>query len=61
MTNNTDQVLIWLKEFQHNWLPENLSNDIHLLELIRTKFYELERLLIRNYSIFYFIKKSFFF
>jgi hypothetical protein len=45
----TNKVLIWLKEFKRSWLPQNISNDNHLMELITNKLRELEQLLIRKY------------
>lgn len=46
MTSNTNQLLTWLKEFQDVWLPLNLPNENHIVELIKTKHLELERLII---------------
>jgi hypothetical protein len=44
-----NQVLIWLKEFKYSWLPQHISNDTYLLELIRNKIHEFEQLLTRKY------------
>ncbi|CAF3656265.1 unnamed protein product [Rotaria sordida] len=48
MKNNTNQLLIWLKEFKNIWLLENIPNDIHVVNLIKTKIVELEQLIIEN-------------
>ena len=46
MTNNTNQLLTWLKNFKNNWLLQNIPNDIHLLQTIKSKLSELEQLII---------------
>jgi hypothetical protein len=45
MTTNTNQLLNWLKTFQTVWLPENLPNDSHLLQSIKTKLHEFEQII----------------
>jgi hypothetical protein len=45
MTDNINLVLLWLKAFKNIWLPQNIPEDIHLLESITTKLLELEQLL----------------
>lgn len=53
MTNNTNQVLVWLKDFKKSWLPQNIPNDHRLLKSIKTKLFELEQLIIGklNFSV----------
>jgi len=46
MSNNTNLLLNWLKTFQTVWLPENLPNDNHLLQSIKTKLNEFEQIII---------------
>jgi hypothetical protein len=59
MTNNTKQVLVWLKEFQNIWLPEKLANDVPLLESINNKLLELEHLVNgKNIFVFFLRKKN---
>ncbi|CAF4738111.1 unnamed protein product [Rotaria sp. Silwood1] len=48
MKNNTNQLLIWLKAFKNTWLLENIPNDTHAVDLIKTKLLELEQLIIEN-------------
>jgi hypothetical protein len=46
---NRNKVFLWLKDFKYTWLPHNILNDTHLIELISTKLHELEQLLNRKY------------
>jgi hypothetical protein len=46
---NRNKVFLWLKNFKYTWLPQNILNDTHLIELISTKLHELEQLLNRKY------------
>ncbi|CAF4369707.1 unnamed protein product, partial [Rotaria sp. Silwood2] len=48
MKNNSSQLLIWLKAFKNSWLLENIPNDIHTVDLIKTKILELEQLISEN-------------
>jgi hypothetical protein len=57
MTDNINLVLLWLKAFKNIWLPQNIPEDIHLLESITTKLLELEQLL-KGKLKFLFIKKN---
>jgi hypothetical protein len=57
MSNNTNPLLVWLKEFQTIWLPQNIPNDIHLLQSIQTRLHEFEQLIIGKLNIS-FIKKN---
>jgi hypothetical protein len=61
MTTNTNQVSIWLKEFQYTWLPQHISNNTRLLKLITNKLHELEQLLNRKYQKKNLFKKIYFF
>ncbi len=55
MSINTNEVLLWLKNFKCEWLSQNILDDPNLIELICNKICELEQLLIRKY-----FKKNFF-
>lgn len=46
MSINPSDILVWLKEFQYSWLPQNIVNNTDLITLITTKLHELEHLLI---------------
>jgi len=48
MTSQVNPLLNWLKTFQTEWLPENIPNNINLLESIQTKLQEFEQLIIEN-------------
>ncbi|CAF1241483.1 unnamed protein product [Rotaria sp. Silwood1] len=48
---NKDNVSIWLNQFKSNWLPQTISNDTQLLQLITNKINELEQLLLQNNQI----------
>ncbi|CAF3547502.1 unnamed protein product [Rotaria socialis] len=48
MKMNKNNILIWLKEFKCNWLPQNVSNDNCLFQLLTNKIDELEQLLIHE-------------
>ncbi|CAF5181913.1 unnamed protein product, partial [Rotaria magnacalcarata] len=48
MIMNKNKILIWLKEFKCDWLPQNVSNDNCLLRLLTNKIDELEQLLIHE-------------
>ncbi len=48
MTTNTNQLFIWLKEFQYTWLPQHITNNTRLFKLITDKLRELEHLLARK-------------
>lgn len=48
MTHNFNRLFNWLKTFQTVWLPENIPNDIPLLESIKTKLHEFEQIIIEN-------------
>jgi len=43
---NKNKLLIWLKDFKYKWLPQNILNDTHLIELISNKLHEFEQLII---------------
>jgi hypothetical protein len=46
MTNNTNPLLTWLRDFKNIWLLENIPNNSHLLQTIQTKLTEFEQLII---------------
>ena len=48
MTTNTNQLSIWLKEFQYSWLPQYITKNTSLFKLITNKLRELEHLLDRK-------------
>ncbi|CAF1137521.1 unnamed protein product [Rotaria sordida] len=51
MIMNENNILKWLKEFKFNWLPQHISNDTHLLQLITNQINEFEQLLIQNNQV----------
>lgn len=49
MTNNVDQIFLWIKDFKNTWLCQHLSHEVYLRNLINTKLKELEDLLHQNH------------
>lgn len=52
MTNQSDLLLNWLKIFQTDWLPENIPNDTELVDSIKTKLHEFEKIITGKKKIF---------
>lgn len=53
MKTSMNQLLTWLKEFQTNWLTENIPNN-NIVESIKTKLQEFEKLIIGKRKTLFF-------